>query len=80
MHEKNFKQEWAEEKFIGLQAENFINAILVLEAFDKLPPIKTTMAPSLEELIRRMANNPNTAQKILRRVVQKLDYLEVDES
>lgn len=70
--------EWLREIFLRQEAEKIVNAILVLEAFDHLPPIKTNLANSLEELIRRMANNPKTSQKILNRAVQKLDYRDME--
>ena len=70
--------EWLREKFIGQEAKKIVNAVLVLEAFDRMPPIKTNLAEALEELIRRMANNPKTSQKILNRAVQKLDFLDTE--
>lgn len=84
--EEKFSQEFEQmvekmaEKMIEIDAEKIVYTLFVLEAFDTMPPAKTDMAKSMEKLIRNMAENPNTAKKILKRAVQKLDFLYLEEN
>lgn len=66
------------EKMIEIDAEKIVYALLILELYDKAPPIKTNMSISIERLIRNMIVNPLTAQKILKRAIQKWDSLETE--
>lgn len=68
------------EKMIEVDAEKIVYVLLILEAFDEMPPVKTDMVKSMEKLIRCMVGNPNTTQKILKRALQKWDFLDLEEN
>ena len=84
LREEKFSKEFDQmvekmaEKMIEVDAEKIVYVLLILEAFDAMPPVKTDMAKSMEKLIRNMVGNPNTTQKILKRALQKWDFLEIE--
>lgn len=86
LREEKFSKEFDQmvekmaEKMIEIDAEKICYALLILEAFDEMPPVKTDMAKCMEKLIRSMAGNPNTTQKILKRAIQKWDFLDMEEN